>query len=76
MEVLQRVMLTDLTDRQRIALEAELEGMNQVPLAEKLGTNPNALYKLVHDARKRLRAALEREGITLDDVREIVFGAS
>ena len=57
MEVLQRVMLTDLTDRQRIALEAELEGMNQVPLAEKLGTNPNALYKLVHDARKRLRAA-------------------
>jgi hypothetical protein len=30
----------------------------------------------VHDARKRLRAALEREGITLDDVREIVFGAS
>lgn len=76
MEVLQRVMLTDLTDRQRIALEAELEGMNRVPLAEKLGTNPNALYKLVHDARKRLRAALEREGITLDDVREIVFGAS
>ena len=76
MEVLQRVMLTDLTDRQRIALEAELEGMNRVPLAEKLGTNPNALYKLVHDARKRLRAALDREGITLDDVREIVFGAS
>lgn len=75
-EILQRVMLTDLTDRQRIALQAELEGMNQVPLAEKLGTNPNALYKLVHDARKKLRAGLEREGVTLDDVRDLVLGAS
>jgi RNA polymerase sigma-70 factor (ECF subfamily) len=39
--------------------------VDEVPidvLAERLGTNRNALYKTLHDARKRLRAHLQRTG--------------
>ena len=39
-------------------------------LAEKLGSNTNSLYKLLHDARKKLRRGLESSGFTVDDVRE------
>ena len=55
---------------------AELAGMPTEVLAEQLGTNPNALYKLVHDARRRLRAALERDGFSAHDVRNAIEGAS
>lgn len=56
-----------LTERQRVALEAV--GLRGVPMdivAEQLGTNRNALYKLLHDARKKLKAALEQQHLTLD----------
>ena len=39
-------------------------------VAEKLGSSPNSLYKLLHDARKKLRGGLEAAGFTIDDVRE------
>ncbi len=61
-----------LTERQRLALEAV--GLRGVPLeivAEQLETNRNALYKLLHDARRKLRAALEREGITVDYIHDL-----
>ena len=60
----------DLTEQQRHVLLAELTGMPQEILVETLGTNRNALYKLAHDARKRLRAGLERDGFGADDVRK------
>ncbi len=37
-------------------------------LHKPLGSNRNAIYKLVHDARTRLRDGLERRGITADDI--------
>ena len=56
-----------LTERQRIALEAvSLQGIPMDTVAEQLGTNRNALYKLLHDARKKLKAHLEQEGINMD----------
>jgi RNA polymerase sigma-70 factor (ECF subfamily) len=39
--------------------------LNEVPidvLSERLGTTRGALYKTLHDARRRLRAELEGEG--------------
>ena len=39
-------------------------------LAEKLGSNTNSIYKLLHDARKKLRRGLEASGFTVEDVRE------
>lgn len=60
---------TQLTDRQRQALLAELEGMPQAEIATRLGTNRNALYKLSHDARRKLKAQLEASGLAAADVR-------
>jgi RNA polymerase sigma-70 factor, ECF subfamily len=40
--------------------------LNDVPidvLAERLSTTRGALYKTVHDARRRLRAHLEEAGV-------------
>jgi len=66
----------ELTPKQRTAVLAELAGMPSSVLAEQLGTNPNALYKLHHDARRRLRRALEKAGFSEIDVRSAVQGAS
>lgn len=66
----------DLTPRQRAAILGELAGMPTETLAEQLGTNTNALYKLHHDARLRLRGALEKAGFSEMDVRNAVEGAS
>lgn len=56
-----------LTDRQRIALEAvSLRGIPMDVVAEQLNTNRNALYKLLHDARKKLKVYLEQQGVGMD----------
>jgi RNA polymerase sigma-70 factor (ECF subfamily) len=55
---------SSLTPRQRLVLVAL--ALNEVPidvLAERLETTRGALYKVLHDARKRLRAALVRRGM-------------
>lgn len=58
-----------LTERQRLALEAvTLRGIPMDVVAEQLDTNRNALYKLLHDARKKLKTYLEQEGLSVDYV--------
>jgi len=73
-QALYRVIARDLTERQRWALLAELAGMPQDVIVERLGTNRNALYKLIHDARKALRAGLEADGFGIEDVRALSDG--
>jgi RNA polymerase sigma-70 factor (ECF subfamily) len=52
-----------LTPRQRQVLVAVvLEGVPIDVLAERLDSNRNALYKLLHDARRRLRAHVAAAG--------------
>ena len=63
-----------LTTKQREALLAELRGMPQDEIARHLGSNRNALYKLTHDARKRLRRGLEAAGFTADDIGAVFAG--
>ena len=58
----------DLTKRQRTALLAELKGVPQDEIARNLGSNRNAIYKLTHDARKKLNQRLEAAGFTAEDV--------
>lgn len=65
-----------LTPRQRLVIEGELAGLESDALAERLGTNRNALYKLAHDARSKLRAALLAAGFSLSEVREHLQEAS
>jgi RNA polymerase sigma-70 factor (ECF subfamily) len=68
-----RVLEGGLTDRQRQALVAELRGMPQAEIAIQMGLTRNALYKLTHDARQKLKHGLEAAGVGGDEVRE-AFG--
>jgi RNA polymerase sigma-70 factor (ECF subfamily) len=66
--ILGDVIATKLTSKQRGVLLAELEGMPHSEIAVRLGMTRNALYKLGHDARKRVKAHLEAAGISEADV--------
>lgn len=56
-----------LTERQRKALIAvAIQGVPMDVVAEQMDSNRNALYKLVHDARRKLRAHLESQGLTME----------
>jgi len=64
LERVRRIIDEELTERQRQALL--LLGVQDMPMEEaarKLKTNRNALYKLLHDARLRLRTRLATEEI-------------
>ena len=69
-DVLEKIELAlkeSLTERQYQALVAvALKGIPMDVLAERMGSNRNALYKLIHDARRKLKARLESEGISTD----------
>ena len=65
---LREVLENKLSERQRAVLVAELNGMPQAEIATLLGLNRNALYKLSHDARKRVKAQLQEAGISETDV--------
>ena len=69
-DVLEKIELAlkeALTERQYQALVAvAVKGIPMDVLAERMGTNRNALYKLIHDARRKLKMRLEAEGISTD----------
>jgi RNA polymerase sigma-70 factor, ECF subfamily len=72
--VIREVLDHDLTDRQRQALNALV--VEEVPLdelARHWGSNRNAIYKLVHDARRRLKARLVVRGFPASEILEL-FG--
>ena len=59
----------ELTERQREAIVAVMfEGMPLEEAARRMGTNRGALYKLMHDARRRLKKRMEAEGLSAQDV--------
>lgn len=67
-EWVERLMKEALTERQRTAIQAiMIGGMPMDEVARRMDTNRNALYKLLFDARQRLRQAFEAEGLSLDD---------
>jgi RNA polymerase sigma-70 factor (ECF subfamily) len=61
---LREVIENKLTDKQRRVLLAELNGMPHAEIADALGMSRNALYKLSHDARKRVKFHLESAGLS------------
>jgi RNA polymerase sigma-70 factor, ECF subfamily len=66
--LLAHLIQEELTDRQRTAMIAiALQGMPLEEVARRMDTNRNALYKLLHDARKRLKERLEARGITVEE---------
>lgn len=64
---IQAALSNELTDRQMRALVAvAIRGVPLETVAEEMETNRNALYKLLHDARRKLRIALEQQGLNVD----------
>lgn len=69
MERVNRIIMEELTDKQRQALTAvAMQGMPLEEAARRMGTNRNALYKMMHDARLRLKKRMEMEGLTPQEV--------
>jgi RNA polymerase sigma-70 factor, ECF subfamily len=66
-----------LTPHQRAVLVAIT--LNDIPidvLAERRNTTRGALYKTLHDARRRLRAQLAKDGLALDPAHDRAPGSS
>ena len=64
-----RLILEELTEKQRQAMIAiSIKGLPLEEVARRMGTNRNALYKLLHDARLRLKNRMTAEGLSPEDV--------
>jgi len=68
-DMVHRLISEELTERQRQALTAVmLGGMSLEEVARRMGTNRNALYKLLYDARRKLQNRMMAQGLTAQDV--------
>jgi RNA polymerase sigma-70 factor (ECF subfamily) len=66
---LARAIAENLTERQRAGLDAELRGMPVDQIATLLGAKRNAVYKLLHDARRAIKRRLTDDGFGATDLR-------
>ncbi len=70
-EAVRETIAHELTDRQRQVLRAVV--FDDVPLdeiARLWNSNRNAIYKLLHDARRKLKAELQARGFALAEIME------
>ena len=66
--VLDDTIQHDLTDKQRMVFR--LIVFEQVPMdgvVQRMGMNRNAVYKLLHEARKKLKRAVQAHGFEFDE---------
>ena len=69
-----QIINEDLTDRQRFALiKVHIQGIPMVEVARQLNSTSNNVYKLVHDARKKLKKGLQQRHYSEADILAI-FG--
>ena len=72
LKMVDQILAEELTERQRTALLAIMHGgMPLEEVAQRMDTNRNALYKLLHDARKQMRSRLIEKGLTPQEVLEV-----
>jgi RNA polymerase sigma-70 factor (ECF subfamily) len=74
LDTIRTAIAQDLTEKQRRALiAARVHGIPTGEIARQMGTNRNALYKLLHDARQRLQKALLARGLPPEEIQS-AFG--
>jgi len=67
--MIQKVMLEELTEKQRTALMAvAIHGIPLAEVARSMNTERNALYKLLHDARLKLKRHMEEQGMSSEEL--------
>ncbi len=70
--IVREVFDTELTERQRQVLKVMV--FDDAPMdevAEYLNTNRNAVYKLLHDARRKLKVRLEARGLAVTEIMDL-----
>ncbi len=66
---LQGMMQEELTEKQRLAITIlSVHGLPMEEAARRMGMERNALYKLLHDARLRLKRRLARDGLSPGEI--------
>lgn len=69
MDRVQRLINEELTEKQRTALvSAIIHGFSISEVAHQMDMKQNAVYKLLHDARLRLKRRLAAEGLSPEEV--------
>lgn len=69
MDKIMTIINEELSAKQKKAINAlMIQGLPVTVVAEQMDTNRNALYKVVHDARLKLRNRLETEGIDPEEM--------
>jgi RNA polymerase sigma-70 factor (ECF subfamily) len=69
LHTVRRLIMEELTEKQRTGLlMLVIDGRSPNEVAEVMDMKPNAVYKLLHDARLRLKDRLAREGLTPEEV--------
>jgi RNA polymerase sigma-70 factor (ECF subfamily) len=68
MKYVTRLINEELTEKQRTALTAVIQGRPLTEVALMMDSNQNAVYKLVFDARQRLRRRMADDGLTPEEV--------
>lgn len=69
MQMVMEIINTELTPRQRAVMMAvNVKGVPLDVVAERMDSNRNAIYKMMHDARKKLKQRLELEGIPPEEL--------
>jgi RNA polymerase sigma factor (sigma-70 family) len=67
--VIKEVVSSDLTERQRQVLNlVVINGVDADEVAERLGVTAGALYKLTHDARRKLKTGLLARGFSTTEI--------
>lgn len=70
--LLGRIMREELTPHQMRVMQAvALRGVPLEALAQKMGMERNALYKLMHDARLKLKRRMAREGLSPAELMQV-----
>ena len=70
--LLKQIVEKEITSRQRFVLIASaFQGMPLDLIADKLGTNRDNVYKILHDARKKLKGCLTKRGLTLEEILQV-----
>lgn len=64
-----RIIEEDLTDKQRTVMQTSvIQGRTTQEVAKLMDMKPNAVYKLLHDARLRLKKRLEEENLPPSEI--------
>lgn len=66
-----KIMKEELTEKQQKVIQhLMIDPLPMTVVAEMMGSNRNAIYKLVHDARLKLKARMELEGFDPEEILE------